>query len=199
MANFYKDLSKGKFEHFNEKVISRFLSLNSDVGEESKIIFVFYTSAPRKRISKNSLESKFREQFSENANNIELQIFFDSDIKNVIKEAEAIRPTVDYKKINIDFSGNILKYGEDAIIVNVSAFSIKELDGEYGIGLLTRNLRYHINESSNKKKKIDTAIKETIEKEPNLFWLKNNGITIICDSFYADGKEIELYNFSIDK
>lgn len=40
-------------------------------------------------------------------------------------------------------------------------------------------------------------MKETIEQNPESFWLKNNGITIICDDFRIDGREVHLKNFSI--
>ena len=36
-----------------------------------------------------------------------------------------------------------------------------------------------------------------IVNAPASFWLKNNGITIICDSFELDGVEVKLTNFSI--
>ena len=44
MALFYKDMIQGHYEQVNQKVQGRFLSLNSEVGEESKIFFVLYTS-----------------------------------------------------------------------------------------------------------------------------------------------------------
>ena len=64
MALFYKDMDNGHYEQVNEKVQGRFLSLNSDVGEESKIVFVLYTSAPQGGIRRDRLEKKFREQFA---------------------------------------------------------------------------------------------------------------------------------------
>lgn len=41
MALFYKDMRDGHYENVNEKVQGRFLSLNSEIGEESRIQFVF--------------------------------------------------------------------------------------------------------------------------------------------------------------
>ena len=42
MAVFYKDMVQGHFEQVNHKVESRFLSLSAELGDESKIHFVFY-------------------------------------------------------------------------------------------------------------------------------------------------------------
>ena len=191
MARFYNDMKAGHYEQFNLQVQHRFMSLHSEIGEESKIKFVFYTSAPKKNISKARIEKIFREQFT-NSGEIEVSILFVADIVGEIKESEARQPTVEHGKICIDETDNYLLYGENAAIVNVSAFSIKDLYAMHGINLLSLNLRYHINGG-----KIDKEIRETIENNPETFWLKNNGITIICDDFRIDGREVHLKNFSI--
>ena len=191
MASFYKDMDRGQFEQVNSKVQSRFLTLNSEVGDESKICFVFYTSAPQSGIRIDRIKKKFRDQFEQNSN-IDIQIYFGSDIVEEIKESLSRRANVDFGKIRIDEPDNYLFYGEDAAIVNVSANSIKQLYAQHNTTLLSRNLRYHIT-----GRDIDNAIAETINNSPDSFWLKNNGITIICDDFKIDGKEVKLKNFSI--
>ena len=191
MADFYNDMTAGHYERFNEQVQRRFLTLNAEIGEESKVHFVFYTSAPKNNINTTRIETKFREQFS-NSGVIEVSILFAKNIVEEIQEAEARQPTVERGKISIDDKDNYLMYGDDAAIVNVSASSIKDLYAAHGINLLSLNLRYHINGG-----KIDKEIRETIEKNPESFWLKNNGITIICDNFRIDGREVHLENFSI--
>ena len=87
---------------------------------------------------------------------------------------------------------NWLCYGDKAVIVNASAFSIKTLYAQHNIQLLSKNLRYHI-----AGREIDQGINETIRTAPESFWMKNNGITIICDDFEPDGREVRLRNFSI--
>lgn len=191
MALFYKDMVRGQFEQVNATVQRRFLTLNSEVGEESKIHFVFYTSAPQSGIRRDRIEKKFREQFT-GVTNIEVSILFASDIEDEIKESESRRPTVETGKIRIDEADNYLLYGDGAAIVNVSAYSIKQLYAQHNTNLLSRNLRYHI-----AGRDIDKAIADTINNDPDSFWLKNNGITIICDDFDIDGKEVRLRNFSI--
>ena len=126
MALFYKDMVRGNYEQVNETVQRRFLTLNSEVGEESNIHFVFYTSASQAGIRRDQIEKKFREQFT-GSSNIEVSILFGSDIEDEIKESESRRPTIEAGKIDIDIADNCLLYGEDAAIVNVSAFSIKQL------------------------------------------------------------------------
>ena len=191
MALFFKDMEKGRYEQVNEKVQQRFLTLYSDVGEESKIRFILFTSAPRNRIRDDSLKKCFNEQFHGD-DRYELVVLFGKDIEEEIKEAESRRPNVESGKITIDKANNYLEYqDESAVVVNVSAFSIKQLYAQYSISLLARNLRYHV------KGDVDKEINTTINTEPELFWMKNNGITIICDDFLISGREVKLTNFSI--
>lgn len=191
MALFYKDMIRGHYEQVNSIVQRRFMTLQSEIGEESKIHFVFYTSAPQSGIHRDRIERKFREQFT-GISNIEVSILFAGDIEDEIKESESRRPTIESGKICIDKRDNSLLYGEDAAIVNASAFSIKQLYAQHNTNLLARNLRYHV-----AGRDIDKAIAGTINTDPDSFWLKNNGITIICDHFEIDGKEVKLKNFSI--
>ena len=191
MASFYKDMSQGRYEQVNAKVQRRFLTLNAELGEESKIHFVFYTSAPQSGINRARMEKKFREQFTDSSR-FEVSFFFAKDVEEEIDESESRRPTVDQGKIKIDETDNYLLYGDSAAIVNVSAFSIKALYAQHNIQLLARNLRYHI-----AGRDIDRGIEDTIQNSPESFWLKNNGITIVCSDFTIDGKEVKLRDFSI--
>ena len=198
MADFYKDMTAGRYERFNAHVRSRFRKLYAEIGNESKIHFVFYTSAPKNRINIKRIENKFRELFT-NTVAIEIEIFFAADLEDDIKESLSRKPFVEYGKIQIDEANNYLTYGEDgeeAVIVNVSAWSIKNLYEDHNIVLLSQNLRYHIKGKA-AGLDIDRAIRSTIKDNPKSFWLKNNGITIICDDFEIDGCIVKLRNFSI--
>lgn len=191
MADFYVSMSQGHYEDVNKKVQQRFLSLDAEVGEESKIKFVLFTSAPKNGIRVDKLKRVFYSKLTDQSR-YELQVLFDSDVIEEIEEAESRRPSVALGKIDIDVPGNWLEYDSMAAIVNVSAMSIKKLYAQHHTNLLARNLRYHVSGAN-----VDKAIEESINCDPDLFWLKNNGITIICDDFELDGKEVKLTNFSI--
>ena len=192
MVRFYNDMISGNYGSINQKVTRRFLNLNAEVSDESKVVFSFYTSAIKGGIRKDKLEKAFKALVPANTDKFELHVLYAEDICNEIKEAESRRPTVESGKLLMDESNNYLCYGDEAVIVNVSAFCIKELYGKHGLNLLARNLRYHVAGST-----IDRAIKNSIKTDPDMFWYKNNGLTVICDDFEISGKQIKLKNFSI--
>ncbi|MBE5749164.1 MAG: hypothetical protein E7344_06030 [Clostridiales bacterium] len=191
MILFYKGMQRGEYETVNASVQRKFISLNAEVGDESKVCFVFYTSAPKKSLREERIQ-KLLEEHGLDTVNFEILLYFAEDIVDEIKESESRRPTVENGKIVIDQANNALCYNDEAIIVNASAFSIKELYATHSTNLLSRNLRYFI-----KKRDIDSSINQTINNSPDSFWFKNNGITIICDEFSIDGKVVKLKNFSI--
>ncbi len=192
MAEFYINVSDTKYENVNDKVVSRFMQLKTKIGDESKVRFILYTSASQNKISIKRLRENFMKKFPDSSN-VELVVMFAADIVNEIKETETRCPIVEAGVLQIDRNGNVLRYKEEAIIVNVSACSVKKLYAIYGQHLLSKNLRYHIRSG----RKIDDAIKATINTRPELFWMMNNGITIFCDSFTVNRKEVNLTNFSV--
>lgn len=85
-----------------------------------------------------------------------------------------------------------LRYGDNGLIVNISARSLKLLFDQYREKLFSYNLRDFI-----AQKNVDDGIEKSIKFEPNNFWYYNNGITIGCESFEQSGTKLQLYNFSI--
>ncbi len=192
MANFYNDMLEGHFETVNEKTAEIFQKCNAERSDDSKVKFIFCTSAQKNRINKEKIEKKFKEQLK-SSDNVEILFYFGNDLKEEIIESESVSFSVETGKIKIDEKNNYLMYGdESAVIVNVSAYSIKELYAGHNINLLAQNLRYYV-----KNKKIDRNIRDTIKNNPNSFWYRNNGITVICDNFKIDGTEVHLTNFSM--
>lgn len=193
LIKFYKSMNAGNYEIAgNPLVQQRFLRLISETGEESKIHFILYTSAPKNHIKTSSIDKLMAEQFS-NTTQFDHQLLFLDDVADEIRQAESRRPLVKKGELDLDESGNVLSYDEgDSAIVNVSAFSLKTLFVNEGIALLAKNLRYFV-----RKPDLDRDIKGTIQDDPVDFWLKNNGLTIICDDFKIDSKKLKLDNFSI--
>lgn len=191
MVDFYQKLRACDFNGLRQDVVSRFQSLYSEIGDESKIIFSLYVSAPQNGIRIDTLKRIVEERLG-GEEKYELRVFFGPNIEEEISEAESRRPYVEKGSLFIDRRDNYLEYDDSAVIVNISASSLKKLYANYGNNLLSMNLRFFT-----KKHEIDSEIKNTIQNERKTFWFKNNGITIVCEDFRIDGKELKLKNFSI--
>ena len=193
MVDFFLNMKSANYRNIREEIIRRFTTLNAEVGDESKIKFVLYTSASKNSIRLSTLEKVIKERLDEEEK-FELQVFFGNDVEDEIKAAESRRPCVEDGKLIIDLASNVLKYGEnEAAVVNISAMSLKKLYARHGTNLLAKNLRYFIKGKSD----VNTEVRNTIRNCPETFWYKNNGITIVCEEFRVDSKELKLKNFSI--
>ena len=183
-----KKLQSNKISEFNDKLVTAYRNATSQMEDNANIRIVFFTSyQPKNKRERNKLDKSMRDYFGK----YDLEMNFRSDIEAQIELCDNGKLCVDYDKIAIDDKNNYLKY-EDSIIVNISAISLQELQNRRRNGLLGMNLRYYV-----RQKAVDTGIEQTIHKEPENFWYKNNGILIICDDYEIDGKEIKLWNFSI--
>jgi hypothetical protein len=125
---------------------------------------------------------------------ISYMITFGYDIEHEILEIENPREYVDEACITVDGPNNFACFGEEqSIIVNISAFSLKQLYELYCYrGLFAQNLRYYV-----KNSKVDDNIIESIQNYAGDFWYFNNGIIIICDKYSTEGTTISLSNLSI--
>lgn len=191
LVDFFLMLRASDFPKVRAEVASRFQRTYAETGEESKFIFALYVSSPQNSIRIQSLKKIINERLGDD-DRYELRVFFGADIEEEIREAESRRPYVEKGSLKIDEKDNVLYYGENSVIVNISAKSLKTLYATHLNNLLSMNLRYFT-----KKQDIDSEIKSTINENPESFWYKNNGITVICESFSVDGRELKLENFSI--
>lgn len=183
-----KNLQSNKVVGFNDKLVTAYRNATSQMEDDGGIRIVFFTSyQPKNKRERNKLEKSMRTYFS----GYDLEMSFQGDIEAQIELCDNGKLCVDYDKISIDRKDNYLEY-EESVIVNISAMSLQELYQRRRNGLLGLNLRYYV-----KQKAVDTGIEKTVDKEPENFWYKNNGILIICDDYEIDGKEIKLWNFSI--
>ena len=190
MFRFYDNLINGRYDGIRDDVVRRFVRLNDETTDDSKIVFVLYTSAPKNRIDTDAI---IEELLRNRTEKFDLKILFDEDILREIKEAQEQRPSVAEGELRLDKTNNCLEYGDgSAVIVNISAHSLKKLYASYSNTLFSMNLRYFI-----KKTDIDKAVADTIRNTPDWFWFKNNGLTIVCDDFKLDGTIVRLKNFSI--
>lgn len=181
-------LRKYEAESFSQKLLKAYHQAVESANGKDTVRIIYLTSYSPLTQTEESIRDAIRTEFPE----LDIEIYFGKDIQAQIECVENVKTCVETGKIQIDQANNILRYGDNAVIVNVSARSIHHLHHLHHNGLLGLNLRYHVINAN-----VDNKIKDTIKNCPESFWYKNNGITIICDNFKIDGNEIKLENFSI--
>lgn len=196
MHGAYLNLINAKYSYYKEELISQYTECQYEMTDSAKVKFILCTSAPQSGTKIKSITNYFSTIIGDNTN-IVLEIYFEKDIVEKIIEFDSLRRTVSSGTIKIDEANNYLVYREEkdtenAIVVNGSAWSIKQLYSQHHLALLSKNLRFFV-----KAKEIDSEIKKSIDIYKKKFWYKNNGITIICEKFDVSGKEIHLFGFSI--
>ena len=185
------DFRNNKFSGYNNR-LKRIYSENSDLVKDQNpdlpqlILFIDVEIDESKREwVKNRLKSI--------SDSYEFTIIDHSQIREQIELINNPLSHVNEDKIQWSKEDGKLAYGDDGLLVNVYANSIRNLYLKYkDKGLFAQNFRYYI-----RNKKIDDSVNGTLQKRRNDFWFLNNGIIIGCSDFQFDGTNIKLFNFSI--
>ena len=180
-----KDLRRMRYGAIRDEVRDRFEDLRDD-SDTQPFRFVYFTSAtPTQKI-----KDKARALLVGDREDID--IYFGDDIQDYIECEMQKTSRVPEGKLMLDRVGNALEYDDDAVILNISACSLKALYARYRRALLGLNLRYYI-----RNKTVDKGLRDTITGHPEKFWYLNNGLVIVCEDFEIDGTEVRFRKFSI--
>jgi len=123
----------------------------------------------------------------------DIQVIYKDEIEKQIENIKEPKRFVAEDKIKISKADGVLKNGDNGILVNIMARSLRDLyDRHKDAGLFEQNFRYFIT-----NKRIDDNINLTLSKKRQMFWFMNNGIIIACKDFRPDVDNVKLYDFSI--
>lgn len=193
MAQTVRDFKSGKIGSYN-KNLRRIYREKYDDAVEDEAFFIELVLF----INTNKSE-KYRDEVVLHLNKIEeleefeKSIFYKNEVEQQIKNFENGQRYVSEGKVEIYKNDGFIKNGDNGLLVNISALSIRNLYDKYrDEGLFEQNFRYFV-----RNKKIDDQIYMSLKKRRDIFWFLNNGIIIGCKNFYLDGDNIKLENFSI--
>jgi len=123
----------------------------------------------------------------------QVRTFYLEEIEGQIRNVNEPKFFVDEDRVKFANKDGWIEYGDNGILVSVSANSIKSLYDRYRErGLFEQNFRYFV-----RNKRIDNSINTSLREKRDKFWFLNNGIIIGCKDFRIDGNEIKLFEFSI--
>jgi len=193
IASFVKNLKKGVYisGHLNaEEIVSDIF----DYEEVPPFLIKIITTADVSPKQKYQIQKKIENlPLSTTGLHIDATIAFGEDIEATIESNTEPFEYVHKDSLQVDNPSNMMHYGNNSFVCNISAQSLKKLWKKEGShGLLAMNLRYYI-----KSQTIDNKIEESILENPDDFWYLNNGIIIVCDDYKFNGNELMLTNFSI--
>ena len=194
MKNTVENFESGEYSQYSKKLKSVYKNVYDSLDDNKNIEFVLFTSTKFKEdIFKKVNKLREKPEFS----SFELTIYDIADIERKEILSYSDRDLVEEDAVQIflnkENKNDKLSYGENGIIVNVKATSIKSLYEKHSdSGLFSYNLREHVSQ-----KNVDEGIELTIKNDKDNFWFYNNGITIGCEHFIESGNKIKLYNFSI--
>lgn len=194
IKNTVENFENESYDQYSKKLKSIYKNAYDGLDNDKNIEFVLFTNTKlNESIFKKIDELKNKKEFS----SFDITIYDKEDINRheVISYSDRNLVEEDAIKIFLNNSNknDMLAYGENGIIVNVKATSIKSLYEKHSEnGLFSYNLREHVTD-----KGVDEGIEQTIKNDKDNFWFYNNGITIGCEDFRKDGDKIKLYNFSI--
>ena len=194
IKNTVENFENESYAQYSKKLKSIYKNAYDGLDNDKNIEFVLFTNTKlNESILKKIDELKNKKEFL----SFDITIYDKEDINRHEVISYSDRDLVEEDAIKIFLNnGNkndMLAYGENGIIVNVKATSIKSLYEKHSEnGLFSYNLREHVADKS-----VDEGIEQTIKNDKDNFWFYNNGITIGCEDFRKDGDKIKLYNFSI--
>lgn len=181
-------IEKNQTKGLNEHLVSTYINAYDSLPDDKKINIVLFTNATLSKDTRKQIN-----EIKEMSDFAKYNIIVYDKIEIEAKKETTTEEYVENYKLDLTEASNVLHYGENGCIVNVSANSLKRLYmAKCKSGLFSYNLREHIKQAN-----VDDGINRTIQKEPDKFWFYNNGVTIGCEDYDISGNTVKLYNFSI--
>lgn len=193
MAQTVKDFRNDKVGSYNKNLRRIYREKYDDAVEDEnffiELVLFINTNKSEEYRDEISLHLKKIEELED----FELSIFYKNEVEQQIKNFENGQRYVREGRVDIYKEHGFIKNGDNGLLVNISALSVRKLYDKYrDEGLFEQNFRYFV-----RNKKIDDQINSSLKKKRDKFWFLNNGIIIGCKDFHLDGDNIKLEDFSI--
>ncbi|MCR9153362.1 MAG: AIPR family protein [Bacteroidetes bacterium] len=193
MSQTVSDFKNEKVGNYNDRLRRIYREKYDDASDDSNfgIKLALFLGFDKPQDYKDRIQNHLNKV--ESLQDFELLIFYQNEILQQIESYDEEQIFVDYGKVEIFKDHGAIENGDNGLLVNISAISLRKLYDKYkDDGLFEQNFRYFI-----RNKKIDDQINESLKKKRDKFWFLNNGIIIGCKEFDRDGDNIKLTDFSI--
>jgi hypothetical protein len=186
------DFQEGRTSAYSKKLKQKFKDKLAEIEDQAAILnLVIFHNAEISDDRLQTINGKIADEPLFDP--YQISIFDRKDIEAQIKSVQSPQRFVEEAKIKICKKDGHISYGENGILVNIYASSIRDLYDRFrDKGLFEQNFRYFI-----KNKRIDDNIKNSLSRKRDKFWFLNNGMIIGCYDFSFDNENIKAYKFSI--
>lgn len=186
------DFQEGRTSSYSKKLKQKLKDKIAEVEDQAPIVnLVVFHNAEISDDRIQTINEKIKNEplFEQ----YQVTVFDRKDIEAQIKSVQSPQRFVEEAKIKISKKDGVIKNGENGLLVNVLASSIRDLYDRFrDKGLFEQNFRYFV-----KNKRIDDNINLSLSKKRDKFWFLNNGMIIGCYNFEYDNDNIKAYKFSI--
>lgn len=189
------NLSTARGKPYHLKLRQRYEQLKSQYDQADISIIICTTASPSPKL-RDSIHTGLQDMIEFP---YEVSVYYGNEIEEAIEEIDEPKQEVEEDVFEFSRDDQWIEFGKDSdgnprgLVLNVSASSLHKMYARHhNRGLFAQNLRTFI-----RNKKVDDAISHTINKNPDDFWFKNNGLTIACEDFLISGNRLKLYNFSV--
>ncbi len=193
MAQTVNDFKNEKVGNYNNRLRRIYREKYDDASDDTNFGFKLslFLGTDKSQEYKDKIQNHINNV--ESLQDFEILIFYLNEIIQQIESFEDDQRFVSYGKVGIFKDHGAIENGDNGLLVNISAISLRELYDRYkDDGLFEQNFRYFI-----RNKKIDDQINNSLKSKRDKFWFLNNGIIIGCKEFNRDGDNIKLTDFSI--
>jgi len=192
MDQTFRNFREYKTARYNSRLKRIFKDKFDYVEDQTPIYeFVLFISVSIDSDRKNKIRKAIDD--IEELKKYQIRIFYEDEIGKQIKNVKEPKFFVTEGRVKFFRDDGIIECGDNGLLVNISALSIRDLYDQYrDKGLFEQNFRYFI-----RNKRIDAGINYSLKDKREKFWFLNNGIIIGCKDFRIDGHYVRLYDFSI--
>jgi hypothetical protein len=180
------DGKRNNLSSIAQDLLERVLTFKSQASERDKLIIVFATEEPLNEEQKRALNDIRAMGISRLGGLLDLEAVSIATIYQRILDRRVTRIKIPVKAQ--DARGDKLLVGSVKLTELYNFMKLYRKETEDLEQLYEKNVRRFLG----KQRKVNKAIKETLEKEPENFGLYNNGVTIVVEDFKKASRGFEL-------
>ena len=181
-----------RLSNMSQELIEKINNFRSRAGENDRIVLVFSTVDPIGEKDRNEIDLIRRHGRNQLGSLFDVECICIKTIYERVLEETAL---AHQQGVHVELDGNLVAAGDELLIGSISLIQFYDFLKKYRkkTGDLDRIFEKNVRKFLGGRVKVNKGMKKTLEDNPELFGLYNNGITIVVSDFSTkDKKSFEL-------